>query len=301
MNQLITINTNQGLIIKNPKDNYYYNTLSFLDVLNGAPITEDGIRKYFKHLDGEYKAGRYKAKTVLIKRAAVKNRIKNYFDGLDYENNQRLNFVLKQIDKEIKAPKVNSCIITESKVVLDDNYKRLLDSCNTDRQSLYIEFLCNSALRINELVNIRLTDIKDQGLMSEITIRGKGTKERVIRIESGIVQAARSVFKGQIFLFETEKHKQCNKNYISNIITKIGNRAGLHISAHTLRHTWATIAYKQHPESIPDLARFMGHSDIKTFLSFYAHNELSDQDLMTVISYKKCHKGTYDNHTKRGL
>lgn len=286
MNHLITVNTNQGIIIQNPRDNYYHNTISFLNYLDGRPITEETIRSYFQFLDTEYKAGRYKARTVIIKRAAVKNRIKNYFDGLDYEKNQRLNFVLKQIDKEIKQPKVNSCIITESKVVLDDKYKRLLDSCNTDRQSLYIEFLCNSALRINELVNIRLADIKDQGLMSEITIRGKGTKERIIRIESALVNAARSVFKGQVFLFETEKHKQCNKNYISNLITKIGERAGLHISAHNLRHTWATLAYRQHPESIPDLARFMGHSDIKTFLSFYAHNELSDQDLMSVISYK---------------
>jgi len=279
----MTINTNQGLIISNPRDNYYHNTISFLNYLDGQPITEDSIRSYFEHLDREYKEGRYKAKTVIIKRAAVKNRIKNTFDGLDYENNQKLSYVLKQIDKEIKAPKINTCMITDSKVVSMEEKEKLLKACNTERQKLYIKFLLESAFRINELVNIRLTDIKTDGRMSDITIRGKGTKERVFRIKTSIIDEVKTVFRGKVFLFETEKHLQCNKNYISNIITKIGKRINKNISAHTLRHTWATEGYKAHPEAIPDLARRMGHSDIKTFLSFYAHNSLSDDELINII------------------
>lgn len=287
MNQIMSINTNQGLTIRNPNDNYYYNTISFLEYLNGQPVTEDSIRSYFKHLDSEYRAGRYKAKTVLIKRAAVKHRVRAIFDSLDYENNQRLKFVLNKIDKEIKPPKVGKGSISKNKTVNEDEYDLLIDACNSTRQQLYIDFLMKTALRINELINIKLSDIKPGSRMSDITIRGKGGKERNLRVETALINDVMRVFQGKEYLFETEKNRKCNKNYISGIIKKIGCRIDKDISAHVLRHSWATIAYQKHPDKIQALSLDMGHSDVKTFLSFYVHNELTDNDRISIIRSKR--------------
>jgi len=280
---MIIKNTETGLIISNPRDNYYHNTLSFINYLDGQPITEESIRSYFQHLDDKYKSGEYKARTVIIKRAAVKNRIRDAFDGIDFESTMKLDFTLRQIDKKIKEPKINSNSISRNKSVNEDEYNQLLNACNTDRQKLYIKFLIKSAMRINEMINIRLTDIKPDGAMSEITIRGKGTKERQFRIETLIIDEVKTIFRGKIFLFETEKHKQCNKNYISNIITKIGKRINRNISAHSLRHSWATIAIKKHPHMIQEISLLLGHSNSKTTNTFYNNNHLSDAELISII------------------
>ncbi len=261
------------------KDNYSAQCKSWLKWIREKDKQVSDIREYFQYL----KTSNYKARTIANKRAAVKKRVRQLFKEAGTDVKMRLEAELKEIDQEIKPPKINSDQVETDKVLTKQDYKALLNKCRTDRQKAFIMFLFSTGCRINELTGIELSDCENMGDYIKITVMGKGDKERKVRIDSELFHYLEQVFQGKKYLFETSTGKRYLNDYISKQISKQGRKIDRHISAHSLRHSFATNMINAYPAQIQAVSKYMGHHDVSITLNMYVHNQLSNDELFSLI------------------
>jgi integrase/recombinase XerD len=109
-------------------------------------------------------------------------------------------------------------------------------------------------------------------------ILGKGKKERIIYVTIPLIENIIQIEKGNIYLFE-HSGKQYNRISISRRITMQGKiLLNKNISAHTLRHSFATNMLKK-TNNLKGVSKYLGHSSISTTANLYIHSELSFDDL----------------------
>ncbi len=143
-----------------------------------------------------------------------------------------------------------------------------------DRAVLELMYACG--LRVSEAVDLKMRDLDiDSGLL---TCTGKGSKTRRIPIGSSAVEWLRSylVKRRQIEkidienLFVTPLGKPMNRQMIHLFIKEYAAKCGLHdVSAHTLRHTFATHLIQNNAD-IRSVQQMLGHADIST-TQIYTH------------------------------
>jgi len=282
------------------QDNYTYQCRHWIKWIesNDKEINRDSIKQYFEHLD----AAGYKAKSINVMRQAVKKRLRQLYKdtGIDYK--MRLEAELKEIDQECKPPKINSEQIETDKVLSKQDYKDILNKCRSDRQKTFIMFLFLTGCRVNELTGIVIrrvdketgivsSDCSDHGDYVKINVLGKGKKSRNVRIDKDLYNYIVKTFQGRKYLFETATGKRYQNDYISKQIKKIGKLLvsenlpeGRKISAHSLRHSFATNMIKAFPAQIQAVSKYMGHSDVSITLNMYVHTQLSNDELFSMVS-----------------
>jgi integrase len=142
-------------------------------------------------------------------------------------------------------------------------------------------------LRVSEMLGILLSDIKPLNHHDRIRIHGKGVKERFIEVDKGLVDSARKVFRGRKYLFEKRNaEKPYSRTYVSTMIRRLADSV-LHkvVSAHTLRHSWATEALKS-TGRIKAVQRQLGHGSSSTTIDLYVHDRFSFEELQAIRSGK---------------
>jgi len=156
-------------------------------------------------------------------------------------------------------------------VCLDDN------SIN-QRDTLVIELLYATGLRVSELVNIKIKDIniKDR----TIKVLGKGSKERIVIFNNHTKDALNKYLsygynefnkKNSEYLILNKNGDKISERYIRNIIDRLVRIAGLNIkiSPHTLRHTFATDLLEEGADLVT-VKELLGHESLNT-TSIYTH------------------------------
>jgi len=174
--------------------------------------------------------------------------------------------------------------------------KKLLAACAGDswtdaRDYCIMTFFLNCGMRLRELVGLNLADFKEErdsetgGKVCYINVTGKGSKERIIYINSACFEA---------YLAYLEKRGElCGENpklrfekamFLSKRMTRISARRteqiidekirisgldGLGFSVHKLRHTAATLMY-QNGVDVRVLKEVLGHSNLGT-TQIYTH------------------------------
>ena len=269
------------------KDSYTPDIKNFVNLLDskGLDITLKGLQEYNRYLKGLPAGTRNK------RLSAAKNRVRFLFyrspEALDTGKTYRFEKALKGIKGE-KKPKV---IDKEALPTISDIKKLMLDirENKKDRRTLskrlplFIEFLMFTGCRVSELIGIKLTDCKSQGEYTEIRLHGKGGKERKVKVDSGLIERIQATFEGQVFLFETASGKKYYREYISNQIKKAGKRVlDREITAHTLRHIFATEALKA-GWSPKKIAIQLGHSSVSTTLDLYCQDSPDYQDVKSLF------------------
>lgn len=280
--------------IKQIKDNYTYQCRHWIKWIEENNKEIDSILEYFQHLDvaehetrndeGEIVMSKYSAKSVNVMRQAVKKRLRQLYKNLGTDEKIRLEAGLKEIDQECKPPKINSEQIETDKVLSKQDYKDILNKCRSDRQKTFIMFLFVTGCRVNELTGIELSDCSNQGDFIKVSVMGKGKKERSVRIDTDLYNYIVKTYQGRKYLFETATGKRYQNDYISKQIKKIGVLIGRKISAHSLRHSFATNMIKAYPAQIQAVSKYMGHSDVSITLNMYVHTQLSNDELFSMVS-----------------
>lgn len=272
---------NLEILNKTATDHYRYQVNSWINWLreNTLTVTEESLRAYFLWLNTE---SGYKARSIAVKRQAVKKRVRQLFKDAPIDQRMKIDQVLKELDHETetKPPKVNTEEVTADRVLDSGEYRDLLVSCRTDRQKMFIKFLWATGCRVSEMVNILIRDCDQVDRIVKITVMGKGRKERTVRIERTLFDEIQNTFKGSVFLFETGAGHAYNRSYVTRQIAKIGQRIGKHISAHSLRHSFATRKVNQLPGKIDAISRYLGHSSVSITLDMYCHNQMTDGELL---------------------
>jgi integrase len=276
------IDRNELLAIQ---DSYSDDTRLFVRFLDerGLSFGYAGLREYIVHLRGRG----YAASTINKPLSAAKSRLRLVY-GRDPEAMSMLDrFEMERALKEIKGVKLKTKGVDADKVLSLEEVRRLLDPEKApERIRLFIEFLASTGARVSEMAGIRLAHLERAPGHVRIRIVGKGSKERFLKVQQDLVDRAQTCFGGKAYLFETKSGLPYRRQYISDSIARLG-RALLRrkISAHTLRHTFATLQV-QKTRKIKALSLYLGHSTTSITQDMYVHEELDLDDLSMDLSEK---------------
>ena len=147
-----------------------------------------------------------------------------------------------------------------------------------ERDTLIIELLYATGIRVSELVNIKISDID----INERTIKvvGKGSKERMVIFNNHTKKAIEIYLNDGYhefnklssgYLILNKDGNKLSERYIRNIINKLVTKAGLDIkiSPHTFRHTFATDMLED-GSALMTVKELLGHESLNT-TSIYTH------------------------------
>ena len=186
-------------------------------------------------------------KTIVKKLSAVRSLVKYLED--------QCSLVLKVIsDESIKVPQSLPKPIEEK--YIDEVLQKA-----TIEEKLLVSMLYGLGLRISELANMRLEDIKSEW----VEVYGKGNKVRQLPIlpslhtllETYVVNA-----KPKKYLFE-KGNAPMNSAQLRYKLTKLFNASGLKATPHQLRHSFATHLLN-HGARIADVSELLGHETMAT-------------------------------------
>lgn len=169
------------------------------------------------------------------------------------------------------------------KFLKDSDLDKLFEVCSTDtpineRDTLIIELLYASGIRVSELTNIRLKNINMEE--RSIKILGKGSKERMVLYNKHTKKALDIYLndgyhvlnkKGSEYLILNKDGNRLSERYVRKIIDSLVRKAGLDIkiSPHTLRHTFATDMLEEGADLVT-VKELLGHESLNT-TSIYTH------------------------------
>lgn len=154
------------------------------------------------------------------------------------------------------------------------------------RDHAIITLFLNCGLRLSELSSINLDKINGD---DNLTVIGKGNKERTIFLNSACVQAIEDYLKfrpsisGEKALFLSMRKQRMSNRAIQHMIDKYLEKSGLDsqvYSTHKLRHTAATLMYKHGNVDIRALQEILGHESVST-TQIYTH--LDDERLRDAV------------------
>ncbi len=204
-----------------------------------------------------------------------------------YEWCQERNYLKETKYKKIKYIK------QEKKLpdILTSNYiNKLLNSLPTEnpknlRDRTIIELLYSSGLRVSEITNLRINDIKNNG---SIKVLGKGNKTRILpmtneayKLIDSWITNSRSFYeneKSSDYLFIGVRGSKISAREVQRIV-----RSKLGTFPHSIRHSFATHLLD-------------GGADLRVVQEMLGHSDPSTTQIYTHVSKKKLkekHKRTH--------
>lgn len=151
-----------------------------------------------------------------------------------------------------------------------------------------VMFFLNLGIRVSEICNLNINSI--QGNL--LSVIGKGDKERTVFMNNACLRSL-EIYKekerkyihgasNHEALFLSQKGTRLTRQTVAKIIKQIKEDAGIQkekITPHKLRHTSATIMYKNGAD-IRSLQHILGHTSVST-TQIYTHVE--DKEIQQVI------------------
>lgn len=168
----------------------------------------------------------------------------------------KADFVKVQVDY------ANPCDITKKDV---EHFRQLILEVGDKRLYALVTLLAYGGLRITEALNVRVSDYSFEG--KELIVIGKGGKQRIVYLNSKIVNAFKEYLKVRShdseYLFVSRESDRVDRSVINKHFKKYSNR----ITPHLLRHYYCTTALES-GYSIHEVANQAGHRDLKTSLIY---------------------------------
>jgi integrase/recombinase XerD len=162
----------------------------------------------------------------------------------------------------------------------------------TTRDQAMLELLYSSGARVSELIGINLNDLSsvetDDGVITTLKLRGKGSKERIVplgsfaskSIENYLVRvrpdlAAKSA-KTTSALFLNSRGTRISRQTAWQLVLDAAEAAGItdHVSPHVFRHSYATHLLD-------------GGADIRVVQELLGHASVTTTQIYTLITIDK--------------
>lgn len=195
--------------------------------------------------------------------------LRNLFKYLEFSNKYQ------DITKDVKGVKIENKHLKRS--LSEEEVKKILNHCKSDKEVLMIKLMISCALRCNEIVNIELNDFYNDGGVMMLKILGKGRngyKQDSVKIDNRMFDLIKEYVKKNgiedyLFVSDSNNNKggKLTTKTIRTTIKRIFEDAGLDnlelLTAHSLRHTSATLSLRN-GMSIEEVSENLRHKDIST-------------------------------------
>lgn len=246
-------------------------------------ISKTHLRDYLATLSS------LKPKSIKRKVAAIKT----LFNYMEFEDRILVN-PFRKMRIKIKEPHILPTVLELSEVIriFKSGHEMKRQARNKNSYS-YLESIRNIAVlellfatgaRVSEISNLRDESINLNS--GNITIKGKGNKERIIQLcnkeTMQILKTYYNLFSDKInanngYFFVNRFNKKLSEQSIRNMVKKISGNAGIkkHVTPHIFRHSFATLLLEKDVD-IKYIQTMLGHSSIIT-TQIYTHVNRSRQ------------------------
>lgn len=162
------------------------------------------------------------------------------------------------------------------------------------RDGLLFQMLYGCGLRISELLNLKINNIKkDADGFCYVLVKGKGERERIVPIANCVVSVLEKMLsksslhnqtnkRGEQFIFINDKKTPLTRQYAARIIKKIAIKNNIsheNISPHKLRHTFAVHLLEEGMD-IRLIQELLGHKNITTTQIYVNLNKKTIKDIL---------------------
>lgn len=231
--------------------------------INYLKVDKDIIREYLKVLGNS----NYKSSSI----NRILSGLKNYYDYLEYKHLIEYN-PLKDLNRPKKEKRLPNFINNND---YEEIIKKSLE--RTDfigrRNTLLLELLYSSGIRISEALNIKIKDI-NMGDKS-IRILGKGSKMRIVYFGEYAKEYLEEYLKVRNssleYLFLNKNNTLLTRRGAEYIISNLVKTSLLKkkVTPHTFRHSYATEMLNNGAD-IRSVQELLGHSSLST-TGIYTH------------------------------
>lgn len=222
---------------------------------------ESVFKQYFSYLrENKTKLGHEGVKAYLLTRKVNSNSLRLHRAALQFLFSQILDAPFGTEDIPI-AQRPKSLPKALSKHVI----KRMIDSTENLKHKLILELLYSCGLRLSELTHLKRADIDfERGLV--LVKKGKGGKDRYTTISQKLQSQLLRYYATQTFttlyVFEG-RNGMYSKKSVQKVVEQAGKRAGVKVTPHMLRHSFATHLLES-GVSLRHIQQLLGHASPET-------------------------------------
>jgi integrase/recombinase XerC len=169
--------------------------------------------------------------------------------------------------------------------------RKLRAEIHRNRNPLHIciiEILLGTGLRVSELCNIKLHDIDISERKGTIRVIGKGNINRTLPLNKDVRKAihdyivVRPASDSDYLLIG--QRGSLKRNAINLILEKYGQRVGVEVTPHRLRHTLGYKLVKEHTP-ITTIQQILGHDNIQTTNRYTVTTEQDKEDALEALEW----------------
>ncbi|MBE6586843.1 MAG: tyrosine recombinase XerC [Ruminococcaceae bacterium] len=207
--------------------------------------------------------------------------LRSFYKYMTVKRNYFENNPAKDMESPKKKKQLPKHLSVDESIDLLSAVKNDPESKTRERDFCILTLFLNCGMRLSELCGINLGDIDRE--MKSLRVMGKGSKERVVYLNSAcrealsdylkIRLATREVKEKENALFLSRLGKRISNKTVQWMVKKYLGEAGLeykHYSTHKLRHTAATLMYQSGDVDIRVLKDILGHEQLNT-TQIYTH------------------------------
>ena len=248
------------------------NKLSKYSINNNLSIKlliRENIQDFISFLNDEKISARTQARVI--------SSIKSFFKFLIMED-----YIINDPCQLIQNPKIGLKLPDVLSIAEIDLIVSNIDNSSKhgQRNTTIIETLYSCGLRVSELINLKISNIKF--LEKYIKITGKGNKERLTPISQKCLKLL-SIYINEIrihqiikngnddIVFLNNRGSQLSREMIFTIVKKLTEKSGIkkNVSPHTFRHSFATHLIEGGAD-LRAVQEMLGHENITT-TEIYTH------------------------------
>jgi integrase/recombinase XerD len=161
------------------------------------------------------------------------------------------------------------------------------------RDSAMLELLYSSGLRVSEIISIKVNDLNFEG--GFLRVMGKGSKERVVPMNHRAVEKIKRYMqelrpyliknRQSPYLFLTNRGMPMTRQRFWQALKKFGDMAGLELTPHAIRHTFATHLLE-------------GGADLRSVQKMLGHADISTTQIYTKVTGDRIRKAYLEHHPR---